>query len=98
MEPGERIRFFNDNKTSIFHYPKGIPDIEKYLIDTSDEEKKSESMKAPEDLLTQSYRQHSQMIRDVSQYIRKEAHLEDQYQGNILVNKQLQDQLDNVSP
>lgn len=32
MENKERHKFFNDNKTSIIDYPKGIPEIEKYLV------------------------------------------------------------------
>jgi len=32
MNTKERSKFFSDNKTSIIDYPKGIPEIEKYLV------------------------------------------------------------------
>ena len=32
MTPEERQKFFNTNRTSIIDYPKGIPEIEKYLL------------------------------------------------------------------
>ena len=37
MVPEERQKYFNENKTSRIDYPKGIPEIEKFLVYLEDE-------------------------------------------------------------
>jgi hypothetical protein len=32
LDPKDREKYFNKNKTSCIDYPKGIPEIERYLI------------------------------------------------------------------
>ena len=77
LEPGERQKFFSENKTSIIDYPKGIPNIEKYLVSMKFD-------KDPADMLTAHYREVSKAMGEVAEYIKKESLSNDQYRGNIL--------------
>jgi len=67
LDAKERLKFFNQNPTSIIDYPKGIPEIEKYLVGL-----KNPNERNPEDLLITSFREQSKLITEVAEYIKKE--------------------------
>ena len=78
MPAEERSKYFNQNRTSCIDYPKGIPDIERYLVFLDKEPRK------PEQLLIKSYKEHSEIIQMVANYIKEEVKSKQPYLNNIL--------------
>jgi hypothetical protein len=77
LDQKERIKFFTENKTSIIDYPKGVPEIEKYLV-TMEEEVTHTKM------IISHYKEISDIITNVNGYIKKESLSNEPYKGNIL--------------
>ena len=63
MSTSDKQRYFTENKTSMIDYPRGIPEIEKYLVTMTDE-------KDPIGMMTSNYKEVSEIIQEVSDYIK----------------------------
>ena len=71
MEPKDKEKFFTHNKTSIIDYPKGIPEIEKYLVTMNVHDRD------PIDALSAQYKEMSNIITEVAEYIKRESQSND---------------------
>ena len=77
-------------------YPKGIHDIDRFLVYVNHPTGDKNHQTLPEHLLTESFHAHSKLIQEVAEYIHRENSSNLPYQGNILTTRILATELDNL--